>query len=373
MRRSIARTIIASAGALLVTLTGCSSGGGGNADKSASSAGDQSPSGATSVLTQANIDKILTSYDGEDSKYPSSFGTPQKGALKIGWSAARNANELNDRLGVAIQKAVGAMGGSVTKLDANGDVPTQVHQIQQLINDRMDAILVWPLDAKSLDSAFAQATAKGIPVIAVGITPDGSSVGSATAQIIYGADKNAYLQAKLMSEILPKGSQVATMKFTVAVPYIEYYVKRLAYWAQQNGLDVVATADNNGDDVPGGQQAAGPLLQNHPNLKGVLPYNDASALGTAVAAQTVGRKLTIFGTNGEDEGIAGIKAGKYLLTIQPPIASWAKEMVAAAYLSKAGETVPKTVYTGVGYVVTKGNVDQAQELLERINAANYGS
>jgi hypothetical protein len=31
------------------------------------------------------------------------------------------------------------------------------------------------------------------------------------------------------------------------------------------------------------------------------------------------------------------------------------------------------VYTGVGYVVTKGNVDQAQELLERINAANYGS
>lgn len=379
MRRTVTRAMMTGVGALLLTLTACSSSGGsakGSGGSAATSAAAGSGSATTassdSTLSDANIAKIISSYAGEDTTFPKTFGRPQKGSLKIGWSAARDANELNARLGVAIQKAVSAMGGSFTALDANGDVPTQVQQIQQLINDNVSAILVWPLDATALNSEFAQAKAKGIPVIAVSVTEDGSSVGDATAQVIYGADENAYLEAKLMSEMLPQGAKVATMKYTVAVPYIVYYVQRLGYWAKQDGLDVVTTASNSGDDVPGGQQAAGPLLQNYPDLKGMLPYNDASALGTASAAQTVGKKLTIFGTNGEDEGIAGIKAGKYLLTIQPPLAAWAKEMVAAAYLAKSGQTVPKTVYPGVGYVITADNVGQAQTLTQRIDAANYG-
>lgn len=382
MRRTVAGAL-AGLGALLLTLTACSSSGHTNSGSSpagasgssgsSSSAGGSASSGPTGgALATSNVEQIIASYTGEDTKFAKTFGTPTKAALKIGWSAARDANELNARLGVAIQKAVTAMGGSFTHLDANGDVPTQVQQIQQLINDNVNAILVWPLDANSLNSVFAQAKAKGIPVIAVSVTEDGSSIGNATAQIVYGADANAYLEAKLMSQLLPAGSKVATMKFTVAVPYIVYYVDRLAYWAKQDGLSVVTTASNNGDDVPGGQQAAGPVLQNYSDLAGMLPYNDASALGTAAAAQTVGRKMTIFGTNGEDEGIAGIKAGKYLLTIQPPLALWAKEMVAAAYLAKAGQSVPKTVYPGVGYVITADNVGQAQTLSQRIDAASYG-
>lgn len=365
----------------LTALSACSSG-----SKASTSAGTSSPAttavatGATrptnagkDPLSQSNIDSILASYSGEDSTFPKAFGNPQKAPLKIGWSAARNANELNARLGVAIQKAVAAMGGSFTSLDANGDVTTQVQQIQQLINENVNAILVWPLDANSLNAVFAEAKSKGIPVIAVSVTENGSSIGNATAQIVYGADANAYLEAKVMSEILPPGAQVATEQFTVAVPYIVYYVQRLAYWAKQDGLNVVANISNPSDDVPGGEQAAGPLLQKYPDLKGLLPYNDESALGAGAAAQIVGRKLTLFGTNGEDEGIAGIKAGKYLLTIQPPIATWAKDMVAAAYLAKAGQTIPKTVYPGVGYVITADNVSQAQTLLQRIDAANYSS
>lgn len=362
---------VAGAAALLLTLTACSSGSGGPA--SAAVGGRGPSSGTDATLSQANIDKVVASYSGEDSKFPKTFGPADKAALKIGWSAARNANELNSRVGAAIQKQVAALGGSFTQLDANGDVPTQVHQVQQLINDGVDAIIVWPLDANSLNAVFGQAKAKGIPVIAVEITPDGSAqIGNVTSQIIYGRDEGAYVEAKLMSEILPAGSGVATMKFTVAVPTIDYYVQRAAYWAKQDGLDVAANVDNPSDDVPGGQQAAGPLLQNYPNLKGLLAYNDSSALGAAAAAQTAGRKLTIFGVNGEDQGLDGIKAGTYLLTIQPPVVAWGKELVDAAYLAKAGKTLPKTVYPGLGTVITTANVGHAEKLLPQINSASYG-
>lgn len=373
MPRTVMCAMAAGVGALLIALTGCSSSGGSAKGATApSKAGSASTAAATdSILSDANIAKIISSYTGVDTKFPTTFGTAQKGALKIGWSAGRDANELNARVGEAIQKAVSAMGGSYVGLDANGDVPTQVNQIQQLINDKVSAIIVWALDAAALNSEFAQAKADGIPVISISVTEDGSSVGNSVAQVIYGADEHAYLQAKLMSELLPKGSEVATMKYTVAVPYIDYYVQRLGYWAQQDGLDVVATISNSGDDVPGGQQATGPLLQRYPNLKGMLAYNDESALGAASAAQAVGKKLIVFGSNGEDEGIVGIKAGKYMLTIQPPVAGWAKELVAAAYLAKAGKTLPKTVYPGDGYVITADNVSQSQTLTERIDAANY--
>ena len=365
MRRSITSTIVAGAGALMLSLTACSSG--------STPAGDAS-SPAIAALSQENIAKIIASYRGEDSKFPTTFGPAESAALKIGWSAARKANELNSRVGSAIKKQTEALGGSFTELDANGDVPTQVQQVQQLVNDHVDAIIVWPLDASSLNAVFGQAKAKGIPVIAIEITPDGSEqLGNVTSQIIFGRDEGAYVEAKVMSEMLPAGSQVAAVKFTVAVPTIDYYAKRASYWAGQNGLDVVATVDNPSDDVPGGQQAGGPLLQNHPDVKGILAYNDSSALGVAAAALTLGKQLTSFGVNGEDQGLDGIKAGKYSLTIQPPVVAWGQELVNAAYLAKAGKTLPKTVYPGLGSVVTTANADNAKDLLDVINAASYGS
>ncbi len=237
----------------------------------------------------------------------------------------------------------------------------------------MDAIVIWPLDASSLNAVFGQAKAKGIPVIAIEITPDGSSkLGNVTAQIIYGRDEGAYVEAKTMSQILPAGSQVATVKFTVAVPTIDYYAERAAYWAKQDGLDVVASVDNPSDDVPGGQQAAGPLLQNHPDVKGVLAYNDSSALGAAAAALTVRHDLVAFGVNGEDQGLDGIRSGKYSLTIQPPVVEWGKELVNAAYLAKAGKAIPTTVYPGLGSVITTENASGATGILDTINAATYG-
>jgi ABC-type sugar transport system substrate-binding protein len=369
MRPTATTSLAVAASALLLSLSACSS-----ATDHASDAGSgKQASAAKAALSDENIAKIVASYSGEDSKLPDTFGTAQPASLKIGWSAARKANELNARVGTAVKKQTEALGGSFTELDANGDVPTQIHQVEQLINDGVDAIVVWPLDANSLNAVFGQAKAKGIPVIAVEITPDGApKLGNVTAQIIYGRDEGAYVEAKAMAEILPKGSEVATVKFTVAVPTIDYYAERAAYWAKENGLDVVASIDNPSDDVPGGQQATGPLLQSHPHVKGILAYNDSSALGAAAAALTVRHQLVAFGVNGEDQGLDGIKGGKYSLTIQPPVVKWGKELVNAAYLAKAGRTIPQTVYPGLGSVITTENASGAQQILQTINAASYG-
>ncbi len=375
MRRSKFPAILAGTVALAVALVGCSSGSSDSAAPAASAPAAEAAAGgaadAATVLSTANIDKVIAAYPGEITKLPTSFGEATPGALKIGWSEARDANELNNRLTLALEKEVAKMGGTLTKIDANGDPGAQVGHIQQLVNDGVDAIIVWPLDATALQPSFKAAKEAGIPVLAMEVTPDGSDqIGDITGQVIYGRDQQAYVAANLMAELFP-GAQVATNKFAVPVPSVTYYAERAAFWAAEAGLEVVATVDNPTDDVAGGEGMAGPILSKYPDLKGWLAYNDASAMGVTAAAKAAGMEVTAFGQNGEDAAIEAIKSGKLALTLMPPVVDWAKQLVAGAYLAKAGTEIPKSVYVGPGTFVTSANVDSAQTLTDVINGA-YG-
>jgi ABC-type sugar transport system substrate-binding protein len=222
MRRSITGLATVAVAAVLA-LTACSSGKSGSP-----AAGGGSGSSTAKVLSAANIDSVIKAYSGKETEFPQTFGTATKGAVKIGWSSPRTANELVGRLGTAIQKDVAAMGGSFTSYDANGDVATQVSQVQQLVNDHVDALIVWPLDATALKPSFKLAKAAGIPILAMEATPDGSAdIGDVTGQVIYGRDIDAYVAATLMSQVSP-GGQVAVAKFAVPVPSINYYAERAA-------------------------------------------------------------------------------------------------------------------------------------------------
>lgn len=386
MRRSIP-VLVASGVAVALALASCSSGSSSTEDTSAAASaaatpaagtaasgaasGAAAPSDATTVLSAANIASVIGAYPGDVTKLPTSFGEATPGNLKIGWAAARLANELNARLGYAIEKEVAAMGGTLVSLDANGDPAAQVGQIQQLVNEGVDAIIVWPLDATALVPALKVAQEAGIPVTAMEVTPDGSSeIGPVDGQVIYGRDVHAYVAATLMSQLFP-GGQVATNKFSVPVPSINYYAERAAFWAAEAGMEVVATVDNPSDDVAGGESMAGPVLAKYPDMKGWLAYNDASAVGATAAAKAASRELSAFGQNGEDSALVAIENGQLALTVQPPVVEWAKQLVGGAYLAKSGVEIPKSVFTSVGNVITAETVADAQPLTDIIDAA-YG-
>ena len=385
MPRSKSPAMLAIGVGLALTLVGCSSASTSSetseaaASVAASSAPAESaaaasgaPTDAATVLSTENIQSVIDAYPGEITALPTSFGEATPGALKIGWSEARDANELNNRLSVAIEKEVAKMGGTLTKLDANGDPGAQVGQIQQLVNEGVDAIIVWPLDATALQPSIKAAKDAGIPVVAMEVTPDGSQeIGDIAGQVIYGRDQQAYVAANLMAQLFP-GAQVATNKFAVPVPSINYYAERAAFWATDAGLEVVATVDNPSDDVTGGESMAGPILSKYPDLKGWLAYNDASAMGVTAASKAAGMDVTAFGQNGEDAALEAIKAGNLALTLEPPVVDWARQLVAGAYLAKAGTEIPKSVYVGPGTYVSAANVDSAQTLTDIINGAYAG-
>lgn len=360
MRRPL---IVSALLAAAIALTGCSTGA------SAQDAGVSDKS--AEVLSVANIDKVVASYSGDVSTLPATFGEPTKRAAKIGWSSPRTANELVGRLGLSIEKAVTEMGGTMVGYDADADVGRQVGQMQQLINDKVDAIIVWPLDTTALGPVVKQAKAAHIPVIAMEATPNADGdIGDVSGQVIYGRDFGAYVAASLMAQLHP-GGEVAVSKFAVPVPSITYYAERATYWAGQKGLKVVGTYDNMSDDVAGGQAMASPIIAKYPALVGLLSYNDSTAMGTMTAAKAAAKSLDAFGQNGEDAGVDAVGSGNLALTYQPPVVDWGRELVRGAYLASDGKEIPKAVFTGPGSFISSANSGSAKKMQDLITSA-YG-
>ena len=99
-----------------------------------------------------------------------------------------------------------------------------------------------------------------------------------------------------------------------------------------------------------------------------MAYNDASALGVTAAARTASKTVSSFGLNGEDATIPAIEAGQIELTIQPPAAQWAEQLVNGILLVKAGQTIPKSIFVGIGNVITKETVANAKPIKDIVDA-----
>lgn len=340
----------------LLTTSACSS--------SSESGGSTSSNAAYST---ENVNKVIAAYSGEDKGLPTTFGKARAGSKVIGWSAANAANELNARLGDSITSAVRGLGGTVKAQDAGLDPSKQATQVQQFINDKVDAIVVWPVDAASLAPVVKQANAAGIPVLAMESDPSGKTTGGFNAQIIYGRDMEAYVSAELMDQVHPDG-EVGVLGLAVPVATIAYYTDRANYWAAKAGLKVVETVKNPDDQEAGGQSVVGPLLSKYPDLAGVLAYNDPTAIGAQTAARSAGRTLTAFAVNGQEDGLTALKEGKIQLDIQPPLADWGVEFANAAYLlsDSMNASIPKVIFPGIGSVYTSENVADAKTLSAQI-------
>lgn len=312
-----------------------------------------------------------TEYSGHLADLPTSYPEPEDEALTIGWLNPNGAVESLSSLGEAIEIATEQRGGSVVALDAGAQPDQQVTQMQQLIDRKVDAIIVWPLDAQALGPVVKRANAAEIPVVAVEANSDLSvtDLGGYTTQIALGTDYMGFMTAREMARQAP-GGKVVVAGFVVPVPFISALTDAQASWAEEFGLDVVETVQNQTDDVAGGSEAIAGALAQHPDVTGVLGYSDATAIGGALAARESGLKVTAIGTNGASDAFEAIKSGRLFATMQWPLETWADQLTAAAYVAvqKPDEELPVTTFPAGMDLVTADNIDDAATFEEQLDA-----
>jgi ribose transport system substrate-binding protein len=316
---------------------------------------------AGSLAGVSDSNAIPAGYAGVEAKLPTAYKTPVKKAGTSCTIGFQNPIAANEFLGF-LQKAVVAEGKRygcrVITLDDALSPDKQVSNMQQLLAQKVNAIIFYPLDPKATTPVLKQAQQKKVPVLAIDASFGSTKkVPLITTQVWQGRDTQAFLQAQALAKAKPK-AKLGIIGIGIPVPAIKYLVQREAFWAKKSGATIIGTQDNPSDDVTGGEKAANALLQRHSDINAVIGYNDPSALGAVIAARSTGRQLTVIGLNGSSDGISAVKAGRLAATVQVDPIGLGVQSARAAYslITKQNLPLPGIVIRP-GRLVTKANVN----------------
>lgn len=273
-----------------------------------------------------------------------SFGTSATSSessndtLTIGLSISTLNNPFFVTLSENAEAKATELGVKTTVVDAQDNASKQASDIEDLIQQKVDLIIINPVDSVAVATAVESANAVNIPVITVDRSSEGGEV---VSHIASDNVAGGMLAGEYITELVGEGAKVVELEgvagssaardrgqgFNEAVTGILNVVaKQTANFNRSEGLTVMEN-----------------ILQSNPDVTAVFAHNDEMALGAQEAISASGKKIVVVGFDATDDAVAAVKAGKLAATVaQKPdeIGNIAME-TAIAYLN--GETVENTI------------------------------
>jgi ABC-type sugar transport system substrate-binding protein len=356
--------------ALAVALAACGS----SSSSSSSSSSGASSSSSSSAGSSSSSESVP--FSSIEQSVPSSYPQPKPKKLVLAYlNPEGSSNEFLTVLGNSMKLETQKLGGTYVEKDAEGDVNSQVSQFDQLIAQHVNGIAVFALDPKSLAPDVARARKAGIHLVTIDLNfTSTTNLGGYESQVWQRRDQAAYMTAQAMAKQLKKGDTVGTIDLIVKVPSIVFSIDRDTYWAQKSGLKVVGPASNPSDDIAGGEKAMTQLLGKYGSIKGVMAYNDPSAIGAGSAARSQGiANIPLAGENGGSDALGAIKAGRETFTIKLDDPSMGKDFAWGLYDLSEGMKIPPTIDAGPPVLVNKDNVNSTVSWEQQLRQEYPGS
>lgn len=315
---------------------------------------------AGSMAASTTSNALPAGYTGVEAKLPTAYKTPAKkpgSSCTIGFQNPVAANEFLGFLQRAVVAEGKRYGCRVIALDDALNPDKQVSNMQQLLAQKVGAIIFYPLDPKATTPVLKQAQKQKVPVIAIDASFGSTKkVPLIATQVWQGRDTQAYLQAQALAKAKPN-AKLGLVGIGIPVPAIKYLTQRETFWAKKAGATVIGSQDNPSDDVTGGEKAANALLQRYSSIDAVIGYNDPSAIGAVIAARSAGRQITVIGLNGSSDGIEAIKNGRLAATVQVDPIGIGVQAARSAYSLITRQNLPlPAIVIRPGRLVTKANV-----------------
>lgn len=250
--------------------------------------------------------------------------------------------------------------------EGTDDVNQQISQIEQFINDDVDAIVVLPFDGAALTEVATEAMEAGIPV--VNVDREFSSPFAARTTILgdnYGMGVSAgeYICEQLGDQ---EDAVVAEIAGIDSLPLTQDRSEGFEQALSECGLEVDnrVAADFT---VAGGESATANLLQAAPEIDAIWNHDDDQGVGVLAAIENAGRdEFFMVGGAGSANMMREIESGDSVVeaTVIYP-ATQAADGVRLARLLAQGRALGDLVQIEVpreiqlyAPVVTADNVDQ---------------
>jgi len=212
-------------------------------------------------------------------------------------------------------------------LDAGGDVARQIAQVEDLIQQNVDAIIIWPTNGEAVIPAVRKAKKAGIPVIATNSNiaeagfdfissfsgPDNITQGRRSAEIM--CDKFKAMGIENEAKVVHITGQPG---YTTAIERAKGFNDRLPEVCP----NVVQVDEQPGDwNREKSQQVMEAFLVKYDDIDGVYAGDDNMGVGALNAARAANREGIIFvGATNFAVGYEAMAAGEYWGSIyQSPV------------------------------------------------------
>jgi inositol transport system substrate-binding protein len=234
--------------------------------------------------------------------------------------------------------------------DAKDDVSKQLSQIQNFIANKMDAIIVNPVDTSATEAMTKLAAEAGVPLVYVNREPaDVDKLGPKAAFVASNEKDSGTLETKEICRLLGGKGNILVMEGELS--------NQAAVQRTKDIHEVLATSDCSGMKIIAEQTAswdrtkAQNLMTNwlSKDLKfdAVISNNDEMAVGAIQALKAGGidtKKAIVGGVDATQDALASMKAGDLKATVFQDAAGQGKGAVDAALSLAAGKSVEKKVY-----------------------------
>ncbi len=232
----------------------------------------------------------------------------KKSDVVIGVSISTLNNPFFVKIKDGIEKEAKKQGVKVKFADAQDDAAKQANDIDDLIQQKVDYLIVNPTDSDAISGSIQIANDEAIPVITLDRDVAKGDVASFIASDnIKGGD----MGGKLIVDELGKDAKVAELEGVPGASATRERGKGFHNVADQS-LDVVSKQSAKFNRTEG-LNVTQNIIQAHPEIQAIFAQNDEMALG---AVEAIGNKdIKVVGFDGNEDAIKSVEKGKLFATV----------------------------------------------------------
>ena len=241
--------------------------------------------------------------------------------------------------------------------DANLDIQKQLDQADVFISQKVDCLILIPVDFEGITPAVLRANEAGIPVICIGNKASGGDhifIGSQNIEA-------GRMQGELFAKLLPQNAKILYLQGTAGLDHARD--RREGFYSalkEAGRTDITVLADMDGDYTrEKGMKITEDWIQLYPQFDAIVCANDQMALGAVEALKGTNRLqgVLITGVDGTVDARNAIKDGEMTQSILQDADGLAVATLDAMLKFFNKEAVDKTIWVPFKSI-TIDNVDE---------------
>ena len=266
---------------------------------------------------------------------------------RIGVSIARVDDNFMTYVRNGLDSAAKQHGVQIQFEDAQGDVVRQLNQVEGFLNQKVDAVIVLPVDTSATANMTRAAVAAKTPLVYVNRHPDERTLPKGVVTVASNDIEAGQLQMRFLAEKLGGKGNVAIIMGDLAqnathdrtegakqvlkdFPGIKVVEQQSAEWQRSKGMDLTSN-----------------WLLAGTQFDAIVANNDEMAIGAAMALQQSGKakgEIAIIGIDGLPDGLAAIKRGMLTASVFQDPKAQATQAVQSAIKMIKGEPIESEVW-----------------------------